>query len=148
KRNDLKGEIGNGEHIVLESGTYSLTGPSIVGNGGKLTIKAGVVVEATPFSGGEEIRYIATAQGGQLFGEGTKENPVVMTAQDKVQGAWGGLVLCGKAPINKGATATAEVSGLTYGGTDVNDNSGSIEYLRIEYSGYSYTSEKEFNGLS
>lgn len=148
KRNDLKGEIGNGEHIVLESGTYSLTGPLIVGNGGKLTIKAGVVVEATPFSGGEEIRYIATAQGGQLFVEGTKENPVVMTAQNKVQQAWGGLVLCGKAPINKGATATAEVSGLTYGGTDVNDNSGSIEYLRIEYSGYSYTSEKEFNGLS
>src|SRR5690606_25614508 len=37
---------------------------------------------------------------------------------------------------------------LTYGGTDANDNSGSIKYLRIEYSGYSYNSEKEFNGLS
>ena len=58
------------------------------------------------------------------------------------------MVICGKAPINKGTTATAEVSDLTYGGTDANDNSGSIQYLRIEYAGAAYNSEKEFNGLS
>src|SRR5690606_20497252 len=29
-----------------------------------------------------------------------------------------------------------------------NDNSGSIKYLRVEYSGYSYNADKEFNGLS
>ena len=63
-------------------------------------------------------------------------------------GAWGGLVICGKAPINKGTSASAEVSDLTYGGTDVFDNSGSIKYLRIEYSGYAYNADKEFNGLS
>jgi len=57
-------------------------------------------------------------------------------------------VICGRAPINKAETAQAEVSDLTYGGTDANDNSGSIKYLRIEYSGYAYNSEKEFNGLS
>jgi len=57
-------------------------------------------------------------------------------------------VLCGKAPINKGNTANAEVSGLPYGGTQVDDNSGIIRYARIEYSGYSYSSDKEFNGLS
>src|SRR5690606_5537050 len=147
-RENLKGAIKNGEHIVLESGVYKLTGPLIVENGGKLTIKAGVIVEATAFKDGEEIRYIATAQGGQIFVEGTATKPVVMTATNKVQSSWGGLVLCGKAPINKGTTATAEVSGLTYGGTLANDNSGSIKYLRIEYSGYSYSAEKEFNGLS
>ena len=58
------------------------------------------------------------------------------------------MVICGKAPINKGASATAEVSELTYGGSDTNDNSGSVKYLRIEYSGYSYNADKEFNGLS
>src|SRR5690606_6280547 len=63
-------------------------------------------------------------------------------------GQWGGLVICGRAPINKGATASAEVSELTYGGSVVNDNSGSIRYLRIEYSGFAYNSEKEFNGRS
>lgn len=149
-RNDLKGDITAGQHIVLESGVYKLTGPLIVHEGGKLTIKAGVTIEATKFKDGEQVRYIATAQGGQLFVEGTKDRPVVMTAEEgnKVQQAWGGVVMCGRAPINKGTTASAEVSGLTYGGNVVDDNSGSLRYLRIEYSGYAYSSDKEFNGLS
>ncbi|WP_164112929.1 MULTISPECIES: hypothetical protein [Sphingobacterium] len=147
-RTNLQGEVKDGQHLILESGTYKLNGPLIVKAGGKLTIKPGVIVEATPFKGGEEIRYIAVAQGGQIFAEGTKEKPVVFTAVNKTQQAWGGIVLCGKAPINKGATASAEVSSLTYGGNVANDNSGVIKYARIEYSGYSYNTEKEFNGLS
>lgn len=147
-RNNLKGEVKSGEHLILESGTYKLTGPLTVLSGGKLTIKPGVIVEATKFVAGEQIRYIAVAQGGQLFSEGTSSKPVVMTAEVKAPGSWGGVVICGKAPINKGATASAEVSNLTYGGKEANDNSGVIKYVRIEYSGYSYTSEKEFNGLS
>lgn len=150
-RNDLKGEIKSGEHVILTDGTYKLTGKLVVANGGKLTIKAGVKIEATSLSSDNDfnaVRYIAVGQGGQIFVEGTSSNPVVMTAEQHTPGSWGGLVLCGKAPINKGTTATAEVSELTYGGTDVTDNSGSIKYLRIEYSGYAYNADKEFNGLS
>ncbi len=147
-RLNLKGTIKSGETVTLDQGAYRLTGPLIVENGGKLIIKAGVEVIATALKDGEEIRYIATAQGGQIFVEGTKSNPVVMTAEVKQQSAWGGLVLCGRAPINKGTMASAEVSGLSYGGNVGDDNSGSIEYLRIEYSGYAYSSDKEFNGLS
>lgn len=150
-RNDLKGEIKSGEHVTLSDGTYKLTGKLVVANGGKLTIKAGVKIEATSLSSDNDfnaVRYIAVGQGGQIFVEGTSSNPVVMTAEQHTPGSWGGLVLCGKAPINKGTTATAEVSELTYGGTDANDNSGSIKYLRIEYSGYAYNADKEFNGLS
>ncbi len=148
-RNALTGEIKNG-HVILTDGTYKLTGKLIVGNGAKLTIKAGVKIEATALGSGQfdAVRYIAVSQGGQLFVEGTSSNPVIMTAETQKPGSWGGLVLCGKAPINKGTTATAEVSELTYGGSDANDNSGSIKYLRIEYSGYSYNADKEFNGLS
>ena len=147
-RTNLQGEVKDGQNLVLESGTYKLNGPLIVKAGGKLTIKPGVIVEATPFKDGEEIRYIAVAQGGQILAEGTKEKPIVFTAANKVQQAWGGIVLCGKAPINKGNTANAEVSGLPYGGTVANDNSGILKYARIEYSGYSYNADKEFNGLS
>lgn len=147
-RTNLQGEVKDGQNLVLESGTYKLNGPLIVKAGGKLTIKPGVIVEATPFKDGEEIRYIAVSQGGQILAEGTKEKPIVFTAANKVQQAWGGIVLCGKAPINKGNTANAEVSGLPYGGTVANDNSGILKYARIEYSGYSYNAEKEFNGLS
>ncbi|SFT11757.1 hypothetical protein [Sphingobacterium wenxiniae] len=147
-RNNLKGEVKSGENLILESGTYKLSGPLEVKSGGKLTIKPGVVIEATPFKEGEEVRYIAVAQGGQIFAEGTKDKPIVFTAANKTQQAWGGIVLCGRAPINKGTTANAEVSGLPYGGTVANDNSGILKYVRIEYSGYLYSADKEFNGLS
>ncbi|MEJ5054730.1 hypothetical protein [Sphingobacterium sp. MYb382] len=147
-RDNLQGTIKSGENLVLESGTYKLTGALTVEKGGKLTIKPGVIVEATKFVSGQQIRYIAVAQGGQIFAEGTSSKPIVITSAEKVPGAWGGIVLCGNAPINKGATASAEVSNLTYGGTVANDNSGILKYVRIEYSGYAYNSEKEFNGLS
>lgn len=148
-REDLKGTINDG-NVVLESGTYKLTGKLVVANGATLTIKAGVKVEATALVAGQfqEVRYIAVSQGAKIDVQGTASNPVVMTAAVQAPAAWGGLVICGKAPINKGTTATAEVSELTYGGTVANDNSGTIKYLRIEYSGYSYNADKEFNGLS
>lgn len=147
-RDDLRGTITDGE-VVLSSGTYKLTGKLEVSNGATLTIEPGVVIEATDVTTAQqEIRYIAVGQGAKINVKGTATNPVIMTATKKSAGAWGGLVICGKAPINKGQTATAEVSELTYGGTDANDNSGSVRYLRLEYTGYSFNEEKEFNGLS
>jgi len=148
-REDLKGDINDG-NVVLESGTYKLTGKLVVKAGATLTIKPGVKVEATALVAGqfEAVRYIAVSQGAKIDVQGTSASPVVMTAAVQSPGAWGGLVICGKAPINKGASATAEVSELSYGGAVANDNSGTIKYLRIEYSGYSYNADKEFNGLS
>lgn len=148
-RENLTGEIKDGE-VVLESGTYKLTGKLIVNAGAKLTIKEGVKIEATAVSSEDfaSVRYIAVAQNGKIDVQGTSSKPVIMTAATQTPGAWGGLVLCGNAPINKGTSASAEVSDLNYGGSDANDSSGSIKYLRIEYSGFSYNSEKEFNGLS
>jgi len=147
-RDNLTGEINDGD-VVLESGTYKLTGKLIVKSGAKLIIKPGVIIEATAVTKeNTAIRYIAVAQGGEIDVQGTASNPVIMTSTTKTPGSWGGLVLCGKATINKGATASAEVSELTYGGTLDTDTSGTIQYLRIEYPGYAYNSEKEFNGIS
>ena len=133
--------------VVLD-GTleYQLTSAYVVRNGGSLTIPAGTVIKAT----GGTASYIAVAQGGKIYVQGTADKPVVMTsgAASPAPANWGGLVVCGKAPTNVGATATSEVADLTYGGTDVNDNSGSIRYLRLEYTGANFTPTKEFNGLS
>lgn len=148
-RDNLKGNINDGE-VILESGTYKLTGKLVVNAGAKLIIKPGVVIEATDLAPGtSDIRYIAIAQDAEIDVRGTASNPVVMTSTTKAPGKWGGLVICGRAPINKGASAQAEVGdNLTYGGTEVGDSSGSIKYLRVEYSGYSYNQDKEFNGVS
>jgi hypothetical protein len=62
------------------------------------------------------------------------------------------LVICGAAPQNKageaGGESTSEVADLPYGGTNAADNSGILKYVRVEYTGYKYTAEKEFNGFS
>lgn len=148
-RENLKGDINDGE-VILESGIYKLTGKLIVNAGSKLTIKAGVKIIATSAAAGDfaAVRYIAIAQDGEIDVQGSSTNPVVMTSAVQDPGSWGGLVLCGKAPINKGFTASAEVSDLTYGGTESEDSSGSIRFLRLEYTGFAYNSEKEFNALS
>ena len=145
KATDFQGKITDGDVTLDPNVVYKLTGSLTIADGAKLIIPAGTVIEGTVGTS-----YIAVAQGGKIFVNGTAQKPVVMTSSAvlKAPGQWGGLVICGKAPINKGVTASAEVSELTYGGTDSNDNSGSITYLRIEYSGYAYNSEKEFNGLS
>lgn len=148
---NFEGELVAGEVATLDpSQTYMLTGSFVVQDGAELTIPAGTVIKA---SGGTS-SYIAVAQGGKIFINGTATDPVVMTssASSPAQGDWGGLVICGKANTNKGGstgqTATAEVSDLTYGGTVDNDNSGVIRYLRIEYTGAAFNGDKEFNGLS
>jgi hypothetical protein len=143
--NDFQGNIFT--NVSLQANTiYKLTGPLTIQEGASLTIPAGTRIEAT----GGTSAYIVVAQGGKLYVNGTSTEPVVMTSASSTPapGDWGGLVICGKAPINSAVSASAEVSGLTYGGTLPNDNSGSIRYLRIEYSGAIYNANKEFNALS
>jgi len=141
---DFRGNIKSGTVTLDATKTYKLTGAIIVENSATLIIPAGTKIIG---SGGTS-SYIAVAQGGKIEVNGTATNPVVMTSTNQTPGSWGGLVICGKAPINKAIPSQAEVTGLAYGGTDANDNSGSIKYLRIEYAGANFSSEKEFNGLS
>lgn len=142
---NLEGELSEAKTLDA-SKAYNLTGSYIIKDGGKLTIPAGTVIIAT----GGTSSYIAVAQGGQIFVNGTAANPVVMTsgAANPTSSDWGGLVLCGKAPTNVGSTATSEVGDLTYGGTVSDDNSGVLKYLRVEYTGAAFNSSKEFNGVS
>lgn len=147
---DFKGQINDGEVILNANTVYKLTGRLQVNTGATLTIPAGTKIEGI----GGTASFIAVAQGGKININGTASNPVVMTSglTVKAPGDWGGLVICGKAPINRvtggASTAQSEVAELTYGGTTSADNSGTIRYLRIEYCGAAFNSEKEFNGLS
>ena len=125
---------------------YSLTGALVVKAPAKLTIPRGTIIKAT----GGTSAYIAVEQGAKIYVDGSADSPVVMTSgsENPQRGDWGGLVIAGKAPTNKGASPTTEVGDLTYGGTTSDDSSGSIRYLRVEYTGATFTNEKEFNGVS
>ncbi|GIR50890.1 MAG: hypothetical protein CM15mP59_6320 [Flavobacteriaceae bacterium] len=109
----------------------------------------------TPISGGYGdksywgLLFSGCTRGGKIM-NGSADSPVVMTSgsENPQRGDWGGLVIAGKAPTNKGASPTTEVGDLTYGGTTSDDSSGSIRYLRVEYTGATFTNEKEFNGVS
>jgi hypothetical protein len=142
--NDWKGDI-TAEITLDASKVWKLSGLIKVKDGGKLTIPAGTKIEGV----GGTSSAIIVEQGGKIFVNGTAAAPVVMTSglATKARGDWGGLVICGKAPCNSGG-GMSEVGDVPYGGTIANDNSGTIRYLRIEYSGAAFNSEKEYNGFS
>lgn len=151
---DPTGEVIGGtltEDLTLESNTeYSLNSALIVPEGFTLTVEPGVVVRAAT---GSDV-YIAVLQGGIINAEGTSSNPIVFTSATSTPnpGDWGGLILLGKAPINSvvggDATSTSEIGGLPYGGSAVDDNSGILRYVRIEYSGGAADAASENNGFS
>ena len=130
--------------------TYILNGSLIMASGTTLTIPAGMTIKAE--ATGANV-YIAISQGAKIIANGTASEPIVLTsnASNPAAGDWGGLILLGKAPINSvvgGATSTSEIASLSYGGSDANDDSGSIQYLRVEYSGGAADGQSENNGIS
>lgn len=137
--------------LTLDANTsYKVNGSLVMASGTTLTIPAGMTVEA--LAAGSDV-YIAISQGAKIVAEGTADNPIVFTsdAANPQAGDWGGLILLGKAPINSvtgTATSTSEIAGLPYGGNNPADNSGSLKYVRIEYSGGSADGQSENNGLS
>lgn len=144
----LEGEL-TGEKTLLAGETYQLVGGYQVKAGGNLIIEEGVTIEATRTIDGQP-DYIIVEQGGKINAKGTKDKPIVMTSTRKVAGAWGGVHICGRAPINlSGGVGKAEIDGVSvFGGTDAADNSGSLRYVRLEYTGFAFSETKESNGLT
>ena len=141
------------EDLTLDAANdYIITGPVLMSAGTTLTIPAGLTVRAQPVGVNA---YIAIQQGAQINAVGTSTDPIILTsnASSPSSGDWGGLVICGSAPINSTIdgstdTSTSEVGGLSYGGNTPADNSGSVQYVRIEYAGGAIDGNAELNGLS
>ncbi|QMW04018.1 IPT/TIG domain-containing protein [Spirosoma foliorum] len=110
-----------------------------------LTIEAGTVIrgagpERDP-TGTNHAGALIVERRGKVIAQGTASQPIVFTSAKAVgqrnYGDWGGVVLIGKAPINQlgttpvpnGVRGTVE----TYG--EPLDNSGTLQYVRIEYAG-------------
>ena len=123
---------------------YRLTGTLSVEDGATLTIPAGTTIVSD--SGTD--KAIVVQKGADIVIQGTQANPVLMTSANSNPGDWGGLVIAGNATTTAGVDAVAEVGGIIYGGTDDSDNSGTINYLIIDYAGAQINAESQYNGLS
>lgn len=138
---DLAGVISS--DLTLDpSVDYTLSGTLSVESGSSLTIPAGTSISTGT---GTDV-YIVVQKGADIFIQGTPTQPVVMAPSSA--GTWGGLVIAGDAVTTEGINATAEVGGIAYGGTNPEDNSGSVEYLIIRQSGAQINAESQFNGLT
>lgn len=147
---ELKGNYSS--NLTLDSSkSYLITGPTIFEDGATLTIPAGTVVKAA--ATGADV-YLAIAQGAKIMAEGTSSQPIIFTSNANTPNAgdWGGLIILGKAPINSvaggTATSTSEIASLPYGGNIADDNSGTLSYVRVEYSGGKADGQSENNGFS
>lgn len=153
--NELKGNM-TADLTLKASTVYKLKGALIVPKGRTLTIPAGTKIKADPGNpneggAGATGTYIAVLRGGKIKAEGTEAAPIVMSTASGKAGSWGGLVICGEAPINNGGangTATAEVANLVYGGKKADDNSGVYKYMTLRGTGAAINANSEFNGVT
>jgi len=139
--------------------TYLLKGIVFVPNGVTLTIPAGTVIK-----GDKATKATLVVQpGGKLIANGTASKPIVFTSAQNIgerdRGDWGGLVILGNAFVNQSAKPAIE--GITpsqnYGSvaadgatpsTNANDNSGVLNYVRVEYAGIELTPNNETNSIT
>ena len=133
--------------------TILITTPIFVKNNSVLTIQPGVVIRGQK----NTTASLIITKGSQLIANGTPTAPIVFTTDQAVGlrgvGDWGGIILLGNA-INNNSGGIGNIEGLPisadteHGGTNDNDNSGSMQFVRIEYCGIVYQPNQEINGLT
>ncbi|MBC8034562.1 MAG: hypothetical protein H7Y03_10475 [Chitinophagaceae bacterium] len=168
---------GTGQTIVLRNtitadstlrkgNTYVLSGRVFIEKGITLTIEPGVTVKGE-FSG-ENVAALIIKRGAKINARGTASEPIIFTsnAPTPKSGDWGGIVICGTARVNaafnsisglysvEGGINDATGRGLAGSGDALyptpndDDNSGILQYARIEYAGYAFVPDNEINSLT
>ena len=138
-------------NTTLVSGeTYMLFGFVEVESGVVLTIEPGTLILGDKDTKGTLI----VNRGAQIIAEGTAAAPIVFTSAEpagsRAPGDWGGVIICGRAPVNLPGGSGVVEGGVeaVFGGTDPADNSGKFKYVRIEYPGIAFQPNNEINGLT
>lgn len=139
-------------------------------NGVTLTIQPGTIIKAESGTGANASCLIV-ARGGKIDAQGTSEQPIIFTSiaddiqigqitgnslSESVSGLWGGIIICGKAPISApGSMQSVQIEGIPasdqnglYGGIDSDDNSGILSYVSIRHGGANIGEGNEINGLT
>ncbi len=132
---------------------YLLSGFVYVTNNAELTIQEGTVIKGDKATKGSLI----VTRGSKIWADGTASQPIVFTSNEpaglRSYGDWGGIIICGNAPINDPAGEKVIEGGIDsnkglYGGSTATDNSGILRYVRIEFPGIAFMPNNEINGLT
>jgi len=148
---------------------YSAVTASILALGATASQAQTCTLELAPGAtmvGSSSEDFLVIEQGCRIDAQGTADQPIDFTAEQAVMGTvganerglWGGVVLNGRAPINDcpaGATGGTDActkegeanSGL-FGGSDPNDDSGILTYVRVSYAGSNVDPENQLNGIA
>jgi hypothetical protein len=149
----------------VSTNVYYLKEQIYVKNNATLTIQPGTTVlveKRPPPSTGVPAspRGLIVTKGSKLIANGTATQPIVFTSDqstgNRAAGDWGGIVVLGKGSlnVNNGVNfieGIAQGPDTEFGGgatPDDNDNSGTLQYVRIEFAGYVYSTNNELNGLT
>ena len=157
-KEDVNGTvIGNGDKEfiftgkqTLKKGVYLMKGWVYVADGAELAIEPGTIIKGEK----ESAASLIVEPGGKLYAKGTENAPIVFTSAQKKgsrkPGDWGGLIICGRGTNNKGKLGQQIEGGprTKHGGDNVNDNSGVLSYVRVEFAGYPFQKDKEINGIT
>lgn len=161
----LQGRI-SADTLLRKGNTYILKGLVYMVNDKTMTIEPGTVIKGS--YSGSDVAALVITRGSKIVAQGTTDEPIVFTSAspNPQSGDWGGIIICGKAPINtsfngtngllevEGGVNNANGDGLAGSGDAKapapvsNDNSGTLRYVRIEYAGYAFQPDKEINSLT
>lgn len=139
------------QDLYLPAGRkYLVRGMVAVESGAALTIAPGVTVQG--HSDNSSINFLAVKAGARLYAEGTPNQPIVFTGPQAEVGSWGGVVIAGHSICNDAAPGQPckfeAVPEITYGGSDLNDSSGVLRYVRIQWAGFAVRQDEELNSLT
>jgi hypothetical protein len=156
----LRGRIDSNMTLVTGN-NYILDGLTYIMPNRTLTVQPGVTIKAN-FTGAN-VAALVVARDAKIVASGTATQPIVFTSANPNprSGDWGGIVICGRARVNTTSTAGAgtfvvegginptDGSNLgVAGGTNDDDSSGVLRYVRIEYAGYAFQPDQEINSLT
>jgi hypothetical protein len=129
---------------------------------GILSIDPGVTI-----FGSGTLDFIVVNRGSRINATGTAADPIIFTARAGVQGQtnensiglWGGVVVLGRAPTSVGCpigvtapnvACTTQVEGTNafYGGNSPGDSSGTMQFVRVQHSGFEILPNNELNGIT
>lgn len=164
---ELGGSIGT--RTLYSDTVYVIDRFAYVDSGDILTIQPGTIIKANTGNGANASALII-ARGGKINAVGTSANPIIFTSvEDDIQpgetlstlstdskGLWGGVIILGKAPVSVGdGDIEGVIEGVPsiytfsrYGGNNEADNSGTMKFVSIRYTGTELITDQEIQGLT